>query len=581
MSDIPTTEQAAISSQVAAETGDSRVYELTPILSDRWRFTWRHLVVCAFFGSLFMFLGHLPRTSSRLWLDLSEGRQLVAAGTIPATDAVLPLSDGMPVVFDSWLSHLLAVQTEAWAGSDAVPQLFAAAVWIYVLVLACVFYSQSPRWQVMLLAAGLVLLLDAPGRAACGPHAWGAICFAVLLAILTYFRAPGFSPLRADDGCARQARWGWRVAVAVGLLFAVWANLHLSFLVGLATLAAVVIGRGYQLAVRTRSFRMTFADRRLRQWVLLTELAAVAALLNPYGVGIYYEAVRVLTHGVLHTTPVWDALSLRSWSGVMLLVIAALLTVALRYSRRRVHPVHVVLLILATAGLIASGFGVRWFAPVAALLLARHLYDTLPKTAGATLTAWTARLSDRIKAAARTAAELAGLPPSDSVNSKIKKGPFTFVFTLLCGVTLWTTFVYSPIGHAFLGGGEKPEIRETEMPLAAGDYLRRNAGDRLICAPTEWSDWLAWYAGPKTRLLVDSNLQRLPRCVIDDHKFVGTAGPSWERPLDNYRVSLLVVDKSNQSALAQAARDSAAWEVVFEDDEALIARRVPGVKSTS
>ena len=298
------------------------------------------------------------------------------------------------------------------------------------------------------------------------PSCLGAICLAVLLAILTHFRAPGFSPLRAEDGCSRPARSGWRVGVAIGLLFVLWANLHLSFLAGLATLAAVTAGRCYQVAVRTRSFRRVFADRRVRQWVLLTELAAVAALINPYGLGLYYEAVRLLTHETLHATPVWQALSLRSWSGVMLVVTAAAFIVALRHSRRRVHPVHIVLLVLATGGMLVSGFGVRWFAPLAALILARHLYDAMPATAGSAAEAWAARLTARIRAAGEAAVEMAGLPPSVEVNSKLKKGPFTFIFTLLCGVTLWTTFVYSPIGHAFLGGGAR--AGNGSRPGAAG-----------------------------------------------------------------------------------------------------------------
>ena len=570
-----------MATSVSAETGDSRIYELTPVLSDRWRFTWRHLVVCAFFGSLFMILGHLPRTTSRMWLDLNEGRQIAEAGWIPTADTALPMSEGMPVVFSSWLSHLLAFQTQSWGGIEAVPQLFAAAVWIYVLVLACVFYAQSPRWQAVLIAATLVLSLDATGRAACGPHAWGAVCFALLLGFLTCFRAPGFSSMASTKGRSRQNRSVRHAAVAIALLFVLWANLHLSFLVGLAVLASVVVGRCYQVAVRTRSFRAVFADRRLRQWVLLTELAAAATLLNPYGTGIYFEAIRVLTNETLHATPVWDALSLRSWSGVMLVVTAGLLALVLRYSRRRVHPVHVILLVLSTGGMILSGFGVRWFAPIAAFILARHLYDAMPADISPALEAWGERMVARIQAAGRAAAEMAGLPPNAEVNSNPQKGPFTFIFTLLCAVTLWTTFVYSPIGHATLGGGDKLEVSETDMPLAACDFLGNNAEQGLIYAPVNWSDWLLWNTGTKTAVLLNSNVHRVPKCVLDDHNFVAKGAGAWERPLDNYQVSLLVVDKSTQSTLAQATRDSEAWEVVFEDETALVARRTPGGKRES
>ena len=156
--------------------------------------------------------------------------------------------------------------------------------------------------------------------------------------------------------------------------------------------------------------------------------------------------------------------------------------------------------------------------------------------------------------------------------SNPRKGAFTFVFTLLCAVTLWTTFVYSPIGHAALGGGKKLEVDQTGMPLAAGTYLRENAADELIYAPVVWSDWLLWNAGPKVAVLLDSNVQRVPKCVVDDHKFVAQGNGAWERPLANYSVSLLVVNKATQPTLTQATRDSESWDVVFEDDTALIAR---------
>jgi hypothetical protein len=291
-----------------------------------------------------------------------------------------------------------------------------------------------------------------------------------------------------------------------------------------------------------------------------------------------YEAARLLTHERLHETWVWQSVDLRSWPGVLLLSTVAALIFVLRRSKRRIHPVQAILLLLAAAGMLVSSYAVRWFAPIVALVLVRHAYDAIPQ------------FSERFRRRAAVwfgkwrraflaAAAQAGLPTNDDVNSK-KKSPFAFVFTLLCGVTVWTCFVFSPSGHVFLGGSdENIAATQTEMPRAAGEYLRRRPNTGIVCAPADWSDWLTWHLGPKTQVAINSNSHRLPPSVWDDFQFVSTAGPSWEKPLDNYRVTSLVVDKVRQYNLAEAVRGSAAWDVVFEDDKALVAQRVPAVKS--
>jgi hypothetical protein len=565
-----------MSTSISAKCDGTVAHQLTPMLSDRWRFSWQHVMVCATFGLLFMLLGHLPRTASRMWVDLSEGRQIVQSVAISGVDASLPLAEGMPVVVSSWLSHVISANIAQWSGPAAVTHLYSSVVWLYLVLLACMFFVQSPRWPLALLATLAVLLLDAPLRSAAGPETWGAVCFAVLLVILTHYHAPGFTPRRIDDGCERAARTSWRSWLAVGLLFVLWANLHVSFLAGLAIMAVLVIGRAYLVAVKTRSFRRVISDRPLRKWLLLTELAALAALVNPFGIGLYYEALRILTHEKLHEAWVWDAVTLRSWTGVLLLATAATLIVALRFSKRRVHPVHVILLVVAAAGMLLTGYAVRWFAPIVTFVIVRHLYDAVPQVSEKT---WARRLKIQLKRLKRAFAEAAiqaGLP-TNMVNSS-KKSPFAFILTLLCGVIVWTCFVYSPTGHVFLGGGKKVAQPDEEMPQAAGDYLRRRPSEGIVCAPAAWSDWLVWHAGSDTQVLVNSNVHRLPRSVWKDHEFVLTGGPSWEKPLDNYNVTTLLLNKEVHTTLADAARESAAWKVVFEDETALVAQRVSGVK---
>ena len=175
----------------------------------------------------------------------------------------MPLASGMPVTNTAWLSQLVGYGIYEAGGVTGLQFLYAAGITLCLTLLLWRFYSRtiSAGWS----AAGLALFLAVNWQQLLivRPQLAGLACFCVLLVLLT----------------ARQwSRWNW---VLVPALFALWANLHGSFPVGLALLGCFVVGRAADVRRRSWHLGVVFRDQRLRRSFLLFELAAVAVLLNP------------------------------------------------------------------------------------------------------------------------------------------------------------------------------------------------------------------------------------------------------------------------------------------------------------
>src|SRR4029077_5161534 len=125
----------------------------------------------------------------------------------------------------------------------------------------------------------------------------GFVCFVLLLSLLT----------------AR--RWHKLHWVAIPATLALWANLHGSFIVGLTLLGCATLGRAVDVWRRTHRFSNVFHDRHARRLLLVTELAAAATLLNPYGLRLYAEVLSFSGNANLQDLIEWNALNFRSIQG--------------------------------------------------------------------------------------------------------------------------------------------------------------------------------------------------------------------------------------------------------------------------
>ncbi|HSX02830.1 MAG TPA: hypothetical protein VLI05_05975 [Candidatus Saccharimonadia bacterium] len=244
----------------------------------RWGLLALPYLICL---GLFIFVA-LLRVDLDFGWHYRTGQYIFAHG-IPYHDIYTYTARDFAWINHEWLNDVLVFVVKRWLGWPALAVLF-AGMWALALGLATLWRLPWPMAALALLA-----LLPYVGVR---PIAWSALLFALVLSAV---RRPG----------AVQRLW-WLPPV-----FALWANLHGGFILGLAVLGVYAVVR--------RSWRMG----------VLALLCGAAAGLNPYGFNVYVEIWRTLSDGRLHSfITEWAPLTL-SWANAGLMA-GAVVVLALR-----------------------------------------------------------------------------------------------------------------------------------------------------------------------------------------------------------------------------------------------------------
>ena len=259
---------------------------------------------------------------------------------------------------------------------------------------------------------------------------------------------------RDREKLAGQRRW--ELWIALPVLFAVWANLHGSFVCGLALLACYALGRAMEVAWQTRSLHDVLADTSLRRWICLTELAAAATLLNPYGIDLWIEAATFSFNPNLRDITEWNPLVILGIGGREFAFACVLIMVLLRFSRpagdagRRVAGVGV-----CRRGHFA-GRMMGWFAPVLGIVLVPHLAEI-----------WN-RLWPLVAEPAATE------PTIEDVPGSLPPGR-SWRYSLCCVGLVWIAFCFSGFSRPLLGGAPEGSIAVCRWHATGSDTLSPRA----------------------------------------------------------------------------------------------------------
>jgi hypothetical protein len=488
----------------------------------------------AVLGLMYLVLSYQPLWHTDLWGHLAYGRYTWEHRELPATEPLMPLAEGVPLVQTAWLSQLGGYVLFQQFGVTSLQAMYAATI---TLAVGMLVFAVLSRTQQSILA-GLLTVVTFGGvnyqqLLIIRPQLCGLVCFVALFCLLT----------------ARWRPWFWG---AVALLMAAWANLHGSFVVGLGLCAALWAGRMSDLLWRTRDWRAWIHDRQVRRLLLVAQVAALATLLNPWGLGLYGAVFATSGHPHLQDLIEWEPLTLRMSQGRAAAVCALALIVAYRCSPRRVSAGEVLLLVGLGGAALWTSRMIHWWAPVAAYYLAVHVAAIVRRS-------W------------RTV-------PRESPRS----GKWTVVTVGLA----WIFFAYTPFGLTLIHGQpQTPEARADRLrrsvsprtPLEAVAYLSVHPRTGLIFNTYEWGDYLLWAVPQGLQVFVASHAHLVPAEVWQDYLLMLSAGSGWDDRLDRYGVNTVVLDKSSGRALSAALqRDTANWRIDYEDRLAIIlVRRQP------
>lgn len=526
---------------------------LVPVLSARFALRAVHVALTGVFAALLLLANYMPLRNTDLWGHVLYGQWILAHGALPVEDPIQPLAEGMRVVDASWLAQVvLAVVQQRW-GAEGLSSVFAGTLWLTYLLLARACWLQTRSLGATLAATLVALAVGFSRLSTIRPEMFSLLCLALLL----WWLAPrrGEAAGEVAGGLRGAATW-----LFVPGLFVVWANLHGSFVCGLALLACQTLGQALETAWRQRSVGAALRDRAMRRWLYLTELAAAATLLNPYGIDLWIEVARFGRNPNLAAITEWGPLVVHGVGGREFVGSIVLLIALWRHSRRRVTAAEVVLLGLMALAALTQVRMMGWYALVLSWVLAPHAADVLSRWGGGET------------ASDGTADDPAHLPSGRS-----------WRYSLACLALGWAAFAFSTFSRPLLGGQPRAEaaLYNADTPQGVTGYLREHPPEGLVFAPQSWGDWLAWAGPPGLRPFAATHVHLLPPKVWEDYQRLVFVEAGSDAALDRYKVMMVVVDKENQPLLNKAMRRAGAWALRYEDDQAAVFTRIKPAGASS
>lgn len=514
--------------------------------------SWAHALCIGSFALAFVYFSYIPLWPTDIWGHVAYGDWILQHRQLPTVDPFIDLAQGTPLVDTAWAAQIFFASVVRAGGPEGLSYSYAVlSVAIYVVAFA-MFMLQTGRPALAMFAAMLTWLVAWERHLVVRPELFGALFLVMLLALLAgvgLLKRSSSVTASSDQKTTPLRRWGSRIATVV--LFVVWANMHGSFAVGLVLLGIVLSGTVIERWRQLREFKATALDSEVRDAGVLLVLAAMATLVNPYGIGLPIYVIGFGAHPNMALISEWQSPAWLSVTGVTVLTVTFLFIATLKCRDRPPTATEWLLLGVFTFAVCTRQRMVTWYAPVAVLVMTPTL----------------ARLWELIE-------QLQMLRVFASVLERRSK-----VQAALSVLLVWLAFTFTPISRPVLGGRTRTaeQLFNSRTPLGIAQALRKIELPGRVANPQWWGDWLSW-AGPRDmRLMMTTNtLHLVPAEVFNNYHDLVWAKPGLESRLTTFKVRTLIVDVTLQTELAEFVRTSSDWQVEYEDSMGLIATRKTG-----
>ncbi len=437
-----------------------------------------------------------------VWWHLKSAEWIEQHGTVPHTDSFSLYRSGTPWAAYSWLYELLLLRLYRWLGLTGL--LAYSSCMIAAIAAALHKMIRGLQGDFTL---GILLTLA------------GSMCMMRIWTPRSWLFTILFFVLVLDT--AMEARRNGRMSGLywLPLVFVLWANIHLQFVVGLLVL---VVALGESLLARFAGGVGTRVGPV--RMALVLAACALATLVNPYGWHIYGVVAGVASQsGVMDTILELKSLPFRDGVDFGILFLALGAFAALGWARR-IQPFETALMIFA------------------AMVSFRSLRDL-----------W-------LVVAMSCAVLAAGVRSkrSDSYEGRWFDAPIVVAAT---GMLVLLGFHAFHIDNRSLDA----KVRET-LPVGASEFVKARGLTGPLYNDIGWGGYLIWSLGMPVEVDGRTNVYgdlRLNRSVA-----TWSAERDWDADEDLHKAGL-VIGPSNE-ALSQVLRLSPEFELVYDDKVAAV-----------
>jgi len=488
--------------------------------------------VCVVLCLVFLMTSFYRLHHTDLWSHLNFGRWIVTNGQLPDGDpfSIRGLSQGSTGT--AWLSQVLGYWTVETFGYDALSLGHALLV-----TLGCGLTILAIRQRTVTLpwaTAGAVAtyLLAMPIVGAIRPQMFAMVGVPLALLAISYLTT-------------KRHHLIW-----LPITFAIWANLHGSFAIGLVIIGAGCLHASWRLRVEAGGWRAAMKDTRFaRVWLALV-LSVAGTCINPHGYRLLLDVASFGGNAALANITEWQPLTIRSLSGLLFyssLLITALL---LRFSTRRIEVHEVLLTMLFAAATLTSMRMLIWWALIWPWIVAPHA----------------AVVWRRLRPIHQNT-EALDTPRDASMRSLVAMG---FVFT---------TLLIAPPTHAIVTGQARgvSQVLSSQTPIFVAEELNRRQIEGRVFSTMAWADYLLWVNQGRIQPLVYSHVHLMRPDVWSHYAELDAGSARWLEIVDNYRLNYLVLsaDRHEQLArrvIANVRSDSPRTRVIYRDEKSMVVK---------
>lgn len=458
-----------------------------------------------------------------IWWVLAYGKVIIREGGLPSAEPFTFAVHAPEYIDAQWLAQLAYYVPYLTAGLSGVAMFNIAVVAVSAALL---LQAALNRTSNLAAAALSLLLVDVVALWRLAPRAQALACvgFIASYRLLSQTR-PGVWPL-----------------VGLAIVQAIWANVHGSFFLGPVLTVVLLVGVVFD-ALPHSTYRSILLSPRVRFLTAALVVQVLAALINPYGAGMYEYALRLSTNSFIRDgITEWQPTNLGQPVGMWFFASLALTVGVLGRTRRPLAPGDLLMLAVFAALGLQAVRNAMWWGLVSGPILAPYIAEL------------------------RVPRQLAALCRS---NASMRGNVLRSLAVAACVLACLPVFrPYNP-----LLPNQSRNLVPADQPAAAATFLLEQHLPWRVFSYHSWSGYLDWRLAPRYQQMVDVAIEAHPPEVWRDYLSINAGHISWEERLRDNGVDVLFLSPTAQSPLLEAVSRSPEWQPIYSDDVAVIYTR--------